>query len=69
MENPNLHVLVFLEVCDMLKINGASNDAIFLSLSPFSLRDKVRVELDLCHRDPSLLVMSSTMHFLPNYFL
>jgi len=40
MEDPNLHMSVFLEVCDTLKINGASIDAIRLRLFPFSLRDK-----------------------------
>jgi len=42
MEDPNLHLLVFLEVCDTLKINGVSTDAIRLRLFPFSLRDKAR---------------------------
>ena len=42
-EDPNLHLSVFLEVCDTLKINGASTDAIRLRLFPFSLRDKARV--------------------------
>jgi len=42
MEDPKLHLSVFLEVCDTLKINGASSDAISLRLRPFSLRDKAR---------------------------
>ena len=42
MEDHNLHLSVFLEVCDTLKINGASIDAIRLRLFPFSLRDKAR---------------------------
>ena len=45
MEDPNLHLSVFLEVCDTLKINGASTDAIRLPLFPFSLRDKARAWL------------------------
>jgi len=45
MEDPNLHISVFLEVCDTLKINGASTDTIRLHLFPFSLRDKARVWL------------------------
>ena len=45
MEDPNLHLSVFLEVCDTLKINGASIDAIRLRLFPFSLRDKARAWL------------------------
>jgi len=42
MEDPNLHLLVFFEVCNTLKINEASTDAIHLRLFPFSLRDKAR---------------------------
>ena len=45
MEDPNLHLSVFLEVCDTLKVNGASSDAIRLRLFPFSLRDKARAWL------------------------
>ena len=45
MEDPNLHLSVFLGVCDTLKINGASTDAIRLRLFPFSLRDKARAWL------------------------
>jgi len=40
LEDPNLLLLVFLEMCDTLKLNGASTDAIWLRLFPFSLRDK-----------------------------
>ena len=40
MEDSNLHLSVFLEVRDTLKINRASTDAIRLCLFPFSLRDK-----------------------------
>jgi len=45
MEDPNLHLSMFLEVCDTLKINGASTDTIRLHLFPFSLRDKARAWL------------------------
>jgi len=45
MEDRNLHLSVFLMVCDTLKINGASTDAIRLCLFPFSVRDKVRAWL------------------------
>ena len=45
MEDPNLHLSVFLEFCDTLKINRASIDAICLRLFPFSLRDKARAWL------------------------
>ena len=42
MENPNDHINSFLEKCDTVKINGASEDAIRLRLFPFSLRDKAK---------------------------
>jgi len=42
MEDPNLHLSVFLEVCNTLKING---DAIRLCLFLFSLRDNARAWL------------------------
>jgi len=35
LEDPNLHLFVFLEVCDTLKLNGVSTDAIQLRLFPF----------------------------------
>jgi len=45
MEDPNLHLSVFLQVCDALKINGASTDAIRLRVFLFSQRDKARAWL------------------------
>jgi len=45
MEDPNLHLSVFLEVCETFKINEASIDAIRLRLFLFSLRDKARAWL------------------------
>jgi len=40
LEDPNLHLSIFLEVSDMLKLNRVSSDAIRLCLFTFSLRDK-----------------------------
>jgi len=45
LEDPNLYLLIFLEVCDTLKLNDVSTDAIRLRLFPFSLRDKARAWL------------------------
>jgi len=45
LEDPNLHLMVFLELCKMLKLNGVSSDAIRLHLFSFSLRDKGRAWL------------------------
>ena len=41
-ENPNTHISSFLEKCDTIKIYGVSNDAIWLRLFPFSLKDKAK---------------------------
>ena len=45
LEDPNLHLSIFLEACDMLKLNEVSTDVIRLCLFPFSLREKVRTWL------------------------
>ncbi|XP_027368194.1 uncharacterized protein LOC113874171 [Abrus precatorius] len=39
-DDPNLHISNFLQLCDTIRINGVSEDAIRLRLFPFSLRDK-----------------------------
>ncbi|XP_027181793.1 uncharacterized protein LOC113780176 [Coffea eugenioides] len=44
-EDPNSHLSTFLEICDTIKFNGVSDDAIKLRLFPFSLRDKAKIWL------------------------
>ena len=39
-EDPNAHLENFLEVCDMLKISGVTDDAIRLRAFSFSLKGK-----------------------------
>ena len=41
-EDPNAHIKNFLEVCDEVKYNGVSDDAIHLQLFPFSLKYKAK---------------------------
>jgi len=68
LEDLNLHLLVFLEVCDTLKLNEVSTGAIRLRLLPFSLRDKARVWL---HSLPSGYIttwVELTKAFLAKFF-
>nr|XP_027109803.1 uncharacterized protein LOC113729769 [Coffea arabica] len=44
-EDPNSHLSTFLEICDTIKFNGVSDDAIKLRLFPFSLKDKAKIWL------------------------
>ena len=69
MEDPNLHLSVFLEVCNTLKLNGVSTNAIRLRLFPFAPRDKVRAWL---HSLPSgcITMRDELMRaFLAKFFL
>jgi len=61
----NLYPSVFLEVCDTLKLNGVSTDAIYLCLFSFSLSDKARAWL---HSLP-LGCITTWDELLPSSFL
>ena len=41
-EDPNVHLTIFLEIADMVKMNGVTEDVIKMRLFPFSLIDKAR---------------------------
>ena len=37
-----IYTAYFLDICDMLRVNGVPDDAIRLRLFPFSLKDRAR---------------------------
>ena len=41
-DDPNAHIISFLEIFDTFKHNGITDDVIRLRLFPFSLRDKAK---------------------------
>ena len=41
-ENPNMHLTSFIEVCDTIKYNGVTEEALRLRLFPLSLGDRAK---------------------------
>ncbi|KAJ9132909.1 hypothetical protein P3X46_033728 [Hevea brasiliensis] len=54
-ESPHVHLAHFLEISDMLKKNGVSDDAIRLRLFPFSLKDRAKEWLHSLPKDDESL--------------
>ncbi|CAL1406421.1 unnamed protein product [Linum trigynum] len=67
-EDSNTHIKKFLELCDTIKINGASVDAIRLRLFPFSLDNRAREWLDGQPRNSITTWDGLAEKFLAKYF-
>ena len=66
---PNEHLANFLKICDTIKINGASEDAIQLRLFLFSLKDKAKVWLNSKTPNSFAKWAALSQAFLSKYFL
>ncbi|XP_027348306.1 uncharacterized protein LOC113859825 [Abrus precatorius] len=67
-EDPNAHIANFLGICDMFKINGATDDAIRLRLFPFSLRSRAKQWLNSFPRGSITSWEAMAKKFLAKYF-
>jgi len=68
LEDANLHLSVFVEVCYTLKLNGVSIDAICLRLFPSSLRDRARAWLYSLPSECITTLDELTRAFLAKFF-
>lgn len=67
-EDPNSYIENFLEVYDLLKINGVSDDAIWLRAFPFSLKDQAKQWLQELLRGSITTWDEMVEAFLTRYF-
>ncbi|KAK8947387.1 hypothetical protein KSP39_PZI006995 [Platanthera zijinensis] len=67
-EDANSHLRTFLAICDMFKFNGASEDAILLSLFPFSLEGRAKDWLESLPNDSITTWEQLLEKFLNKYF-
>ena len=68
LDDPNIHLAMFLEICDTVKMNGVTEDTIRLRLFPFSLRARLEVGYNLYNQEASLVGRTWQKSFLLNSF-
>ena len=67
-KDTNAYISNFLEVYDIVKYNGVSNEAVRLRLFPFSLRDKAKVWLNSQPLDSITSWENLVYQFLKKFF-
>ena len=68
LDDPNIHLVMFLEICNTVKMNGVTEDTIRLRLFPFSLRDKNRGWLQSLQPGSITSWQYMTKNFLAKFF-
>ena len=68
LEDPNQHIETFLQICDTIKMNGVSGEAIRVRLFPFSLTGKAGAWLRSCPNGSLSTWEIITTKFLEKFF-
>lgn len=67
-EDPHLHLRLFIEVTDAFKMNGVTDEILKLKLFPYSLRDRARAWLNSLPPDSIVTWNDLAEKFLMKYF-